>query len=120
MYRKINVFFGLLIVLHVFHVIEEIMGKANFIDQIYGGIGIFIGVMGTLLLIPLILFYGIILKKKVAYYSGIGYAAVMAIDGLDHLIRNYPGQYTGALLAVMGIVLIIEIIAELNHMKGGE
>ncbi len=117
--RKVVWIFVFLIVVHLFHVIEEVIGNAVFIEQSYNGVSNFLIINFSLILIPLILLYFTILKKKIAYYLSFIYGVVMIIDGLDHVIRNYAGFYTGILLIILGFVLIFYLFKEVKNMKGG-
>ncbi len=118
--RRVLWIFSFLIAAHILHIGEEILGKASFIDSVYNGITHFLLINISLLLIPLILIYLVFLKKKFAHYLAFMYSIVMIIDGLDHLVRNYAGIYTGVLLIILGVALIFYLVKELRNMKGGD
>ena len=118
--KRAVLIFVLLITVHLFHVIEEVWGNAYFIESFYGGTSNFLIINLSLILIPLILLYFTFLKKKLAYYLTFIYVIAMIADGFDHLIRNYTGLYTGALLITFGVMLIFYLIKELKNMKGGK
>ena len=67
---------------------------------------------------PIVLFYFVILKKKLAYYFSFIYVTIMILDGLDHLINNDPGLYTGITFIIIGIPLIYYLKKE--HTENGK
>lgn len=117
--RKVIFVFVLLLVMHVLHVFEELFGNAYFIDSFYNGLTGFLIINIILWIIPLILLFYVMKKKKMAYYLSIIYGLIMVIDGLDHIIRNYAGFYTGILLVIIGFLLILYLYKGVKNMKGG-
>ena len=115
--RKEVLIFILLLITHLFHIIEEVLGNAYFIESLYKGLTNFLVINMILWIIPIILFFYIIKKKKIAYYFSIIYGLMMIFDGLDHIVRNYSGFYTGILLIIFGYYLIYYLKKELKKMK---
>ncbi len=112
--------FILLLVIQAVHVFEEIINNAYFISSFYGGLNNFLIAMSILWLIPLILLYGVFSGKKIAYYLSFVYITIIIIDGLDHLIRNYAGLYTGILFIIIGPTLALYLLKELKNLKGSK
>ena len=120
MNKKIFLLFTILLFLHVLHILEEILGRAWFIDGMYGGLKNFIIWMAVLFVIPLVFFY-LALNKKISPYYIILYAGVMIIDGLTHIVefiisKKYfdgsAGLYTGIGFIIVGIPLIYNLKKE--------
>ena len=116
--KKIILLFTILLFLYILHILEEILGRAWFIDGIYGGLKNFIILMVMLFIIPLIFFYLDLKKKKFSYYAIYIYAGVMIIDGLIHIVefiiyRKYfngsAGLFTGIGFVIVGIPLIYNL-----------
>ena len=121
MNRKIILLFTILLFLHILHILEEILGRAWFIDIIYGGLKNFIILMVILFIIPLVFFYLALKKKKFSYYAIYIYAGIMIIDGLIHIVefiiyRKYfngsAGLFTGIGFVIVGIPLIYNLKKE--------
>ena len=119
--RKIILFYVLLLILQALHVVEEILGEAYFINSFYNGLSNFIIVNLILLIVPTILLYFVIKKKKVATYLAFLYHAIMIIDGLDHIIEFYlngvAGLITGILFLPVSVFLIIKLKQALPRTK---
>src|SRR3989344_9336311 len=98
--RKEIFIFALLLITHLLHIIEEVLENAYFIESLYRSLTNFLIINIILWIIPIILFFYIIKKKKIAYYFSIIYGLMMIFDGLDHIVRNYSGFYTGILLII--------------------
>ncbi len=113
--RKPVLVFALLLVTHLIHIIEEVMGNAYFIESLYKSLTNFLIINIILLVIPIILLYFVFLKKKIAYYFSIIYAGIMIVDGLDHVIRWYAGFYSGFALIVLGVFLVYYLYKELKN-----
>lgn len=107
--KKLIIAYALLIFLQLLHALEEILGKAYFIDTIYNGTINFLIISLFLLLIPIVLLYFINKQNKIAYILSYIYAVIMIIDGFDHIIRTYAGQYTGFGLIIIGGLLIFAL-----------
>lgn len=104
--NKVLITYILLIVFHVVHIFEEIAGKVTFIESFYKSLSIFLIVNAMLLLIPITLVYFTIKQKTWAYRISYGYAIVMIVDGIYHLINNVAGKYTGVGLLTFGVLLM--------------
>lgn len=124
--KRAILLYVLLLVVHAFHVLEEVVGRAYFIDSFYGGLHNFLIVMIVLLIIPLFLLYWIIKKNKIAMYLAFFYPVVMMIDGLDHIVEVFiigkyiagaAGLITGLAFLPIGIVLILQLKRTLPRTK---
>ena len=122
MNKSIVLMLAILLITHIAHVIEEILGKAWFIDDYYGGLNNFIMVMLMLFLIPLVIIYFVLKQKSWAYYLSIIYASVMILDALTHIVdaiiyKKYyhgsAGVFTGIIFIIIGSLLIYFIIEEI-------
>ena len=99
--RNVLLFYALLLLLQISHVLEEILGQAWFIDDFYGGLRSFLMVMMLLFLPPVVLFYFILKRKRWALYLGFAYAVIMILDGTDHVIELFgSGAYFGGFRGV--------------------
>ena len=110
--RKVIILYIPILFIHLIHIIEEILGKAYFIESIYKGVGIFLTINLVLLIVSIGLFYFVIIRKPIAYYLSLLYVFIMILDGLDHIINNYPGLYTGIGFVIIGIPLIYHLNKE--------
>lgn len=99
----------LLIVVHFLHVVEELLGDASFISNIYKGTTNFLVINLLLLTVPIILLFFVYKNKRSAYLLSYIYATIMIIDGLNHIIKVYPGVYTGVGLIILGFILILTL-----------
>lgn len=119
---KIFIYYILLLLFHALHVVEEILGKAYFIESFYGGLRNFLIIMILLWLIPAILFYFLLKRNKTAVYLSLIYPIIIIIDGLDHVIEFFiigkyfngaAGLFTGIIFLPLGILLIISLRREI-------
>lgn len=115
--RKVVLFFVLLIIMHILHILEEILGKAHFIEEIFNGTINFLMINILLISIPIFLLYTVIIKKKLAYYLTFVYAFLMIIDGMDHIIRNYTGFYTSILFIILAPILLFYLLKESKNER---
>ncbi|MEK6910577.1 MAG: hypothetical protein AABW82_02280 [Nanoarchaeota archaeon] len=109
MNKKILLVYASLIVFQLLHVLEELYGQAYFINTVYGGTINFLAIMLILLIIPIILLYLTYKKKKIAYFLSYGYAVIIIMDGIDHLITQVAGVYTSVGFIIGGIFLIYNL-----------
>lgn len=119
---KIFVYYILLLLFHILHVVEEIFGNAYFIESFYGGLRNFLLIMILLWVIPAILFYFLLKRNKAAIYLSLIYSIIIIIDGLDHIIEFFiigkyfngaAGLFTGIIFLPLGILLIISLRREI-------
>ena len=117
--QNIIVFYITLLIFHVLHVIEEILGVSPFINTLFNGLTNFL-IIGTILfLIPLTLLYFILKGNKIAYNLSYIYAIIMVIDGSGHIIsflsnKDYlftsiAGTYSSIGLVIFGILLFYSL-----------
>lgn len=109
MNKNILLVYASLIVFHLLHVLEELYGQAYFINTFYGGTINFLAIMLILLIMPIILLYFVHKKNKIAYFLSYGYAIIVIIDGIDHIITKVAGVYTSIGLIIGGILLIYNL-----------
>ena len=123
---KIFIYYILLLLFHILHVVEEIFGNAYFIESFYGGLRNFLLIMILLWAIPAILFYFLLKRNKAAIYLSLVYSIIMIIDGMDHIIEFFiigkyfngaAGLFTGIIFLPLGILLIVSLRRELIRHK---
>ena len=119
---KIFVYYILLLLFHILHVVEEIFGNAYFIESFYGGLRNFLLIMILLWVIPAIILYFLLKRNKTAIYLSLIYSIIIIIDGLDHIIEFFiigkyfngaAGLFTGIIFLPLGILLIISLRREI-------
>ena len=122
--RKTILLLIILIITHILHILEEILGHAWFIDDSYGGLNNFMIIMMLLLIPPLLELYMLIKKKKIAYYFGFAYIFIMMLDGAIHIIEfilkgkyfyGSAGLITGVWFMIFGILLWHYMGEEINQ-----
>ena len=118
--RKEVLIFVLLLITHFIHIIEEVLGNAYFIESFYKSLANFLIINVSLWIIPIILLFYVIKKKKIAYYFSFIYGLIMIFDGLDHIIRKYDGVYSGFALVILGLLLVYYLWKESKSLKGGK
>ena len=115
---KFFVYYVLLLLFHMLHVVEEIFGKAYFIESFYGGLRNFLLIMALLWIVPAILLYFLLKRNKAAIYLSFIYPIILVIDGLDHIIEFFiiekyfngaAGLFTGIAFLPLGLLLIISL-----------
>ena len=94
-----------LLILHFAHVGEEVLGNAPFIQEVYGGMSTFLLLMLIGFLFPLFLL-AYSAKHRLAYLLSYGYAGIMILDGVSHLVQRVAGIYTGIGLLIVGSLLL--------------
>ncbi len=110
----ITLYFFLLLV-HLFHIFEEIFGDSYFIEGVYGGVLTFFLIQFFLFLIPLILLIFILQKNVLACKIAWTYPAFMLLDGADHvieyfLIQEAGGIFTGIIFVPLSLIMLIEFV----------
>jgi len=118
--KKFIIFYVLLLVSHFIHIIEEALGRAPFIEAIYGGLVNFLIIGAVLFVVPLVLLYLTINKNKIAYNLSFIYAGIMTIDGIahltsfslnkDYLLTSIAGAYSGIGLVLFGVLLFYYLL----------
>ena len=112
----------MVIVFHVAHIMEEVWGQFLLIRML-GGLSIFLLINWILLLIPMFLFYFVILDKKWAYYLSVVYVVIMIVNGIGHNIgtlisrryfNGYAGGFSGFGLILSGIALFYFLLSSLR------
>jgi hypothetical protein len=120
--RSIILLYLMVIVFHVAHIMEEVWGQFLLIRML-GGLSIFLLINWILLLIPMFLFYFVILDKKWAYYLSVVYVVIMIVNGIGHNIgtlisrryfNGYAGGFSGFGLVLSGIPLLYFLLSSLR------
>ncbi len=110
--------YSIAIMLQLFHVGEEILGNAYFIQSFYGGSTYFLIAMLLFLCVPIVLLQYVKQNRHWAYRFSFVYAIVLIIDGIDHLIEyavlgkyfnGAAGVYTGIGLIGIGFALAMAL-----------
>jgi hypothetical protein len=111
--NKIVIFYILVLVIHVAHIIEEVLGRFWLLNKI--GLMWYITINVLLFFIPVTLFIFVLRNKPWAIKVSIVYAVFMALQGVGHNIGTmlsgkyfdgFAGGYTGIGLLVFGSSLI--------------
>lgn len=111
---KIILFYLLMLVIHIAHVLEEIWGRFWLIDAFYG-LGWFLVANWVLFFIPVVVFYFVLHEKRWAFYLSMIYAGIMILNGAGHNIATivtgkyfggFAGGYTGIGLLLIGPPII--------------
>ena len=113
--KQIIIIFILLILSQSAHFIEELIGNASFITNVYNGENNFLIISLILLLIPIVLFYFAIRGNKKAKLLSYLYGIIIVIDGLWHLFTRTPGIYSSIGLIIFGLLFIYILKARKNH-----
>jgi hypothetical protein len=93
--KKIILLYLLLLLFHFAHVLEEVWGHFIILSAVLGE-GRFMAVNCALFAIPVVFFYFLLVGKRWAYWCGMGYALVMALNGLAHNLGwLFTGRYFG-------------------------
>mgnify|MGYP001560783198 CR=1 FL=1 len=95
-----------LIFLTFLHSIEEVIGKATFINTFYGNLVNYWLIHFLVFFVLIILFLFTLNDKKWYYSLNYFYAITMIIDGAYHIIAGITGGYTGIGLIIFGSLLI--------------
>lgn len=120
--RNLILFYITLLIFHVLHIMEEVLGGAPFINTVFNGLTNFLIIGIILFLIPLALLYFVLKGNKIAYNLSYIYAVIMVIDGSGHLIsflskKDYlfssiAGTYSSIGLIIFGILLFYSLKKE--------
>jgi hypothetical protein len=109
--------FLVLLVFHMHHVLEEAGGRFFAMGR-YPNPGAFLAANGILLALPVIFLYFLLEGRRWAQTLGLLYGAVMAADGLGHIVATiltgrYDGRFAGAIsglgLAGVGIPFAVRL-----------
>ena len=107
---RVVLFYLLMLVGHVAHVLEEIWGRFWLIDTFYG-LGWFLVANWVFFCIPVVVFYFVLHEKRWAFRLGMIYAGIMTLNGVGHNIATivtgryfggFAGGYTGIGLLFIG------------------
>jgi hypothetical protein len=114
--------FLMLLAVHVAHVLEEVWGRFQPIERIFG-LGWFLAVNWVLLAAPMTVFLLVLSKKRPAYILGMFYAGGMAANGLGHNIAlavtgryfgGFAGSFSGLAMMVLGVILARALFEEMR------
>jgi hypothetical protein len=120
-YKKVLALYGLMLLTHLFHILEEAYGHFWMITRMH--IGMFLTVNWILFCIPLVLFYLVILDDRIALKISVIYAVCMILQGVGHYIipiirglsfNGFAGGYTGIAQIIIGSVLIYYLLKEIK------
>ena len=120
--NRVIIFYLLLLINHVAHVLEEIWGRFWILDKV--GTGFYLTINWVLFCIPVILFYFVLLNNLRAYKLGIVYAVFMALQGIGHnmvtiitgkYFDGYAGGYSDIGLIIIGTLLIYYLLKGLKY-----
>ncbi len=121
--NKSILYYLILIIFHVAHILEEAWGRFWMIDAIYGP-GLFLFLNWILFCIPILLFYLFILDKKAGYCLSIVYALFMVLNGIGHnaatiitgkYFGGYAGGFSGIGLIIFGILLAVKLYKNISR-----
>lgn len=106
--------FLLLLAVHIAHVFEEVWGRFQPLERIFG-LGWFLLLNWIFLAAPMTVFFFILMRRRPAYVLGAIYAALMALNGLGHNIAlavtgRYFGGFAGAVSGVPMIILALLLL----------
>jgi hypothetical protein len=113
-HSKVIIFYLLMLVGHVAHILEETWGRFWLVDAFYG-LGCFLVVNWVLFCIPIVIFYFVLHKKRWAFYLSMIYAGIMILNGVGHNVATivtgkyfggFAGGYTGIALLLIGPPMI--------------
>jgi len=123
MYKdKVILFYLLMLLNHVAHILEETWGRFWLIDSVFGLGGYLVG-NWILFCIPVFLFYQVLNEKRWAIRLSIVYAGFMMLNGIGHNVATiltgkyfggFAGGYTGIGLIIIGGWLMYYLNKELQ------
>ncbi|MDD8027517.1 MAG: hypothetical protein PHI34_13505 [Acidobacteriota bacterium] len=112
--------FLMLLAVHIAHVFEEVWGRFQPLERIFG-LFWFLALNWILLAVPMTIFFFVLMKKRSAYVLGAIYAGLMACNGLGHNIAlaatgRYFGGFAGAVsgvpMIILGLLLLRALLEE--------
>jgi hypothetical protein len=123
-YNKVVALFGLMLLTHLFHILEEAYGHFWMVTRMH--IGMFLTVNWILFCIPLVLFYLVILDDRIALKISVVYALCMILQGVGHYVipiirglsfNGFAGGYSGIAQIIIGSVFMYYLLKEIKtHM----
>jgi len=120
--KRIILLYLVVVIFHVAHILEETGGQFWLI-RVLGGLSIFLFVNWILFLIPMFLFYFVILDRRWAYYLSAVYVVIMIFNGIGHnmgaliskrYFNGYAGGFSGFGLVLSGIPLLYFLLLNLR------
>jgi hypothetical protein len=121
--NKIIIFYLILLLLHVAHVLEEVWGMFRAIE--FFGFGGFLLANWVLLCIPFVFFYFLLNEKRWGYILCIVYAGIMFFNGLGHNIATivtgkyfdgFAGGFTGIGFIIISPALIYYLLKDIKKV----
>lgn len=115
---KVVIFYLLMLMNHVAHILEETWGRFWLIDSFYG-LGWFLVGNWVLFCIPVVLFYFVLHEKRWGCHLSIVYAGIMILNGVGHNVATivtgryfggFAGGYTGIGLIIIGSAMIYYLL----------
>jgi hypothetical protein len=115
--------YSTLLFFHLLHIIEESIANAWFIPVWYKTLSWFLVVNILLWLLAAILLSLLYKGYRWAYFLSFGYAGIMIIDGLDHLItytltQQYIDGAAGVLTGIAFLIISPLLLHRLYQEKG--
>jgi hypothetical protein len=126
---KIVIFYLIMLIAHVAHVFEEILGRFWLLDKI--GLGCYLGGNLILLCIPVSLFFFVLKDNRWAYKLSVVYSGFMGLQGIGHNVATlvsgkyfdgFAGGYSGIVLLIICIPMtyyllkgLLELPKQNNH-----
>jgi hypothetical protein len=110
-------FYLLMLLAHLAHVFEETRGRFWILRKI--GPAAFLAINGALFLIPVVILYFILKRKRWAYQAGLLYAGFMGLQGIGHNIATIvTGRYfDGFAGGFTGIAMILVAVPLIHHLR---
>jgi hypothetical protein len=119
--NKITIFYLSMLLTHLAHVFEEILGRFWLLNKF--GLGWYLAGNWLLFCIPVILFYFVLNDKPWAYKLSVVYAGFMGLQGIGHniativtgkYINGYAGGYSGIVLLIISIPMIYYLVKDIK------
>lgn len=109
-----------LLVLHALHIFEEVYGSAWFISQWYKTLPVFLLIQVVLWLLAVGIFI-LATQKRAALWLVQGYALIMVIDGMEHIVQQFlRGYWNGSAGLITGLLMIPTGVFLLVHTPAGK
>jgi uncharacterized membrane protein YtjA (UPF0391 family) len=123
-YSKVLALYGLMLLTHFAHILEEAHGRFWLITNMH--IGVFLTISWALFCIPLALFYLVMLDDRLALKISVIYALGMILQGVGHYVipiirglsfNGFAGGYTGIAQIIIGSFLMYYLLKEIKTKK---
>ncbi len=120
---KLTSIYMALLAVHLTHIIEELAGKASFIQ--WYGLTIYLFLEAAYFLFAVGTFMGLTKRSRIAYTLSYAYAAIMVMDGIFHILRatyhrtylgNGAGSFTAIILIFLGGALFSKLLGKKQYL----